>query len=407
MVRITIAWELGGNSGHLARCIPIAEALRGQGHHVDFVACDWRGSSELLNARGFSACQAPIARRAHCYARLPCNYAEILLGEGYDDPFGLSARVSDWSLLFAQQRADVVLADHAPTALLAAQVHGRAHLAIGNGFSIPPNVGPLPNFRPTAEERVASPACAGEIVDTTINRVARGFGFRGESGLRCLFGKQDLLDTFPELDHYGARSQASYIGPIVSVTGTQAATWREGQGRKILVYLRPDIPGFPALMDSLRDQDAEVFCVIPGLDPARAEHLASPRMRIVLEPIDLRGLIDATPIVVSYGGSGMVALALLAGCPLLLVPRYMEQYMGARRVEELGAGVVLRSKRNKAAFAEGLAQLADDSRYALSARRFARKYAGFSPQAAIARAVAAIEACGNGVPVVQTASLDY
>ena len=395
-MRILIAWELGGNFGHLARCLPIAEGLRRRGHEVVFAVRDTRAAAALPAPAGMTLVQAPLLGAKARLARPPASYAEILLGEGYADAPGLHGAVDAWRGLLRLARAEALLADHAPTALLAAHIGGVPHLAIGNGFAVPPEVSPPPSIRPWEAVPRTRLLQAGRAVDAAIAAVAARFGHAGTVGLGDLFGTRDLLDTFVELDPFPARRGGDYIGPIFSLAGSRTVPWQAREGRKVLAYLRPDVPGFAALMAALGGLDAETLCVAPGLGPAQARRLAGPRLRIATAPLALAPLLPEADLVVSYGGNGMTAQALLAGKPLLLAPRLVEQHLGAGAVAGLGAGILMGADRSREAFGRALAALLGDPRPAACARGFADKYAGFTPDRAVARAIAAIESTAGG-----------
>lgn len=406
MSRILVAWELGGNYGHLARCLPIAEGLRQRGHDVVFAVRDTRTAAELLGPVGFPFLQVPLPATKTRLSRPPANYAEILLGEGYADPLGLQGMVRAWQAILQLSRPDIVLADHAPTALLAAHLAGVPHLAIGNGFAIPPAASPLPSLRPWETISEARLRHADASVDAAIAGVAEQLGCKESLSLRHLFGKDDLLDTFAELDHYGERQHGNYIGPIFSLAGAQRVAWQEVTSKKIVAYLRPEMPGFPALMAALSELDAEKLCIIPGLRVEHARRLAGRRLRITLKPVALGHLLDTADVAVSYGGGGATSEALLSGTPLLLVPRFVEQYLGALQIEALGAGIMIREERAKETFTKNLTTLLEDSRYGACARQFADKYAGFTQQQAVVKAIIAIEAHAIKKPASRPASLN-
>lgn len=393
MSRILIAWELGSNYGHLARLLPIARRLRERGHGVVLAVRDTRAAAELLGSSELTFVQAPVSLAKARLARSPASYAELLLGEGYAEPTALAGRVAAWRSLLHLAQADAVLVDHAPTALLAARISGVPHLAIGNGFALPPDLSPLPSIRPWEEIPESRLLAAGNAIDEAIARVAERFGYRQPIALRNLFGPQDLLDTFAELDHYPQRGPINAIGPIFSIEGARKVEWRESGSRKILAYLRPEVPGFGTMLAALREADAETLCVAPGLRPAQARRLAGPRLRISLVPLDLSHLLDTAALAITYGNSGTCAQALLAGTPLLTMPRFVEQHLLGMRIEALGAGLQLTRDRSPVACAEAIATLLDDARYAACARQIADRYAGHTPKMAVERAVVAVESC--------------
>jgi UDP:flavonoid glycosyltransferase YjiC (YdhE family) len=393
MSRILIAWELGSNYGHLARLLPIARRLRERGHGIVLAVRDTRAAAELLGSADLAFVQAPVSLAKARLARPPANYAELLLSEGYAEPTVLAGRVAAWRSLLHLVQADAVLADHAPTALLAARISGVPHLAIGNGFALPPDVSPLPSIRPWEEIPESRLLAAGNAADEAIACVAERFGYRQSIALRNLYGPQDLLDTFPELDHYPQRGPINVIGPIFSIAGARRVEWCESGSRKILAYLRPEVPGFTAMLAALRETDAETLCVAPGLRPVQARRLAGPRLRISLVPLDLSHLLDTAALVITYGNSGTCTQALLAGTPLLTMPRFVEQHLLGIRIEALGAGLQLTRDRSHAACTQVIATLLGDTRYTACARQIADRYAGHTPKMAVDRAVVAVESC--------------
>ena len=91
-------------------------------------------------------------------------------------------------------------------------------------------------------------------------------------------------------------------------------------------------------------------------------------------------------------GVGMVAAALIAGVPLLLIPQVVEQYMGSKRVEAHGAGIVIDRRRRTPNFSQVLDNLLADLRCKDAAAVLSRKFSSFDPDTAIDRAADRIEA---------------
>jgi len=215
MSRIFVSWELGANFGHLTRLMPIAVQLRQLGHELFFAVRDTEVAAALLEPQGFSFTQAPFWHGHACLSAPPINYAELLIAEGYCQQNGLSGMLRSWLSLFQIFQPDVVVADYSPTALLAARIAKIPAVCIDNGFGLPPNIAPLPSIRSWESITEQRLQYAEETVLRSINLVCRAFGGPALERLADLFNTVGtVLTTFAELDHYGARNETEYAGPI-------------------------------------------------------------------------------------------------------------------------------------------------------------------------------------------------
>lgn len=394
MANILVAWELGEALGHFARCLHLAHGLVQRGHAVTLALKDVRLPPSGPLPGGAVLVQAPAAAPSRP-SRPPVNYADLLLTCGFGHVADLAARLQAWQGLFTLARPTVVVADHAPTALLAARLADIPALAIGNGFVIPPAATPWPSIRPWENIPEAALRDAERHLDERTAQAQRLLGRQPPVHMRELFGQAELLDTFPELDHYGTRDSSHYIGPIVALAQTNRVAWQATGGRKVLAYLRPRMPGFADLMAALGHLDAEVLCVAPGLPVAHARRLATRRLRIALAAVDLPPLLAEADLAFGYGNSGFSTQALLAGVPVLMRPIHVEQAMFARRVEALGAGQVLESRAGTSAVESIRSALCDTTRRQ-AAQAFRERHRGFSSARASTDALDAIERGTHG-----------
>lgn len=391
MARVLIAWELGEAFGHLARCLRLAEGLVARGHEVTLALKDVRLPAGQRLAPGIIVLPAPLTPQEGADRSPPVNYADVLRVSGFADVQDVAARLNAWRGLFALARPDVLVADHAPTSLLAARLAEIPHLAIGNGFAIPPAVSPWPSIRPW--EAVSDQALM--TVEARLDRVTEAaqeaLGFAKTVRVRELFGLHDILDTFAELDHYGARPVGRYVGPIVSVPKALRVAWQSQEGPKVLAYLRPAVPGFTVILQALARLDAEVLCVAPGMKPETAKRCATRRLRIALTPVGLRPLFEHADLAVGYGNSGFSTQALLAGVPLAMRPRHVEQALFAHRVEALGAGKLLSGRIDADSVTSSLRELLDNPLHRQAARTFRERHRHFPTGQAIEYSLSLIE----------------
>ncbi len=400
MSRILIAWELGANLGHLTRLLPIAEILQQQAHQVLFVVRDTEAAAVLLEPRGFAFISAPYYIGKTKIAQPPVNYAELLIADAYLAKPSLIGRIRSWLALYQLYKPDIILIDYAPSALLAAHIEHIPAVCIDNGFGMPPLVSPMPTIRPFETVSTHRLSQAETLVLTAINAVSHHFQGPLFKQFVELFNTQaTILATFPELDHYGVREHGDYVGPIFSYIGSLSASWQTETKTKIFAYLRPDMPGLQALLKVLASIDTEVVCVIPGL--TRLNRELAKKLRVYTQPVLLNSFIVKANLVISYAGSGLTANALLAGVPLLLLPYTIEQYLQARRIEQLGAGLMLNQERSESVIKQALDKILSEPHFHKAASDFAVRHVGFHPAQAANYVVKSIEA------IIQRQSIKY
>jgi len=275
--------------------------------------------------------------------------------------------------------------------LLAAHFMNIPKVAIGNGFAIPPDQFPLPSIRPWENVSAQRLQEADRRLQQSLDALGSHFSATRPISLQALFGTNSLLDTFPELDHCGPRELGHYIGPIFGFANGLQATWQNPEARKILLYVRPETPGFGMLMAALAEIDAEKICIIPGLSLKGAKRLANRQTRIALKPLALRALLKEADLMICQAGSGTTNNALLAGVPLLGVAAHVEQHLTAQCVERLGAGMSMGTDRTPEALKRKIKTLMEDPAFRSGAQAFARAHEGFHPDQAVAATVNVLE----------------
>jgi UDP:flavonoid glycosyltransferase YjiC (YdhE family) len=391
MARIAFAWELGGELGHAMACNALARTLHAHGHRIAFVFRELHQLSYLADTSPYEVFQAPVSVGEGHGQPVPSSFADILVGCGYDRPDHLAGLLGGWLALFERWKPDLVIADFSPTALLAARVLGLRRVSFGNGFSIPPRLIPLPAFRfdePVSAERVkASDAHAL----ATVNAVLARFGVPPLHALAQQFEADDeFLATFPELDAYGNRPKAGYWGPRFSVDQGASVRWPAGGGKRVLLYLKNNQPQLDALIDALARGPHRVAAFIPDLEPARRERLRGPSRIVSEQPMRLAPLLEECDLFVSQGGNVSLG-TLMSGVPQLLLPSQYEQYISARRIEQLGAGLWLGVEAKPPEVDATLGRLLREPAFPIAAKAYARRYSTYSARESQRRIAVRIE----------------
>lgn len=266
MSRIAFVWELGSSYGHISALLPYARKLKQRGHQVMLVLRELHHAAEL-QIEDMPILQAPIwLPNMQGLAEPPVTYSEILMRNGHFAPDGLAGLVGAWRDLFSLLHCDLIVADHAPTALLAARSMGLASATLGNGFLLPPGRVPLPSMRPWLNvPRIRLEASDARVLDS-MNTVLTRYGARPLRSVSELFEtEENFLCTFPELDHYVQRGTAVYLGAISNMQSGREVAWPTGEGACVFVYLDPNRRDFIGVMDALAALGARAIVCAPGI----------------------------------------------------------------------------------------------------------------------------------------------
>lgn len=386
---ILFAWEMGANWGHITRDLPLARLCRDAGFEVVMAVPDLRLAASLLRKEGFSLVASPTLRSLIKRTTGPINYADMLMHEGWDDIDGLEGAVAGWRSLIRLSKARAMVFNHAPAALLATRLEKIPVLLTGTGFELPPQQTPLPSFRPWQALPIEHLVNAENQLLNQINKVLTQHGAQTLCCVADLFATAPMqLATLPELDPFGPRPDASYIGPIYTIPDTPAVSWRvAGQKHapqfRVFVYMRPNIPHCERVLEALQARtDIEVIGAIPGLPPEWRARF--PALRLLDHTIDLQTLLPRTDLVITYG-PGTLASALLAGVPVLLLPHMLEQYLTGLKLEQTGAGAMYRQSDTVDTVDFPIRKMLEETSYKQAARKFADRYHGMHADAVTQR----------------------
>lgn len=390
MASILYAWEFGANLGHVGTFLPVARQLRGRGSNVHWAVAQPHQAARLLPQADFAWLQAPAIPEQQ-RERPPLNYADILLRFGYGQSSDLLGLVVAWRELLRLTKARVLLADHAPTAILAASTLDIPVMLFGSGFFTPPPVHPTPNMRPwvaVPEERLLE---LDNLALVSINEVLERYDRRALSSLSQLFEvAEDSLLSFPELDHYPQRGPARYWGMLPAAVAADS-TWPNATGPRVFSYLRPETPHVEAALQALHELPGSVLIYAPGLSSDLVERYTAPHLSFSLQPVDLNKVARQADAGLTYASPAATVAFLLAGKPVLMIPGHLEQFLFARRVEEMGAGLIQNPEHTPQHLPAMLNQVLNGPRFRTNAEAFAKKYTHFDQNAVMTHIVTRIE----------------
>lgn len=398
MSRIVFAWELGANYGYISQFMPFARALKARGHEVLLVVRELHHAPRMMIEGDIPILQAPLwLPTVQGLPEPPLNYAEILLRFGYHDAQSLSGVVSAWRNLLMLYQADVLIASHAPTALLAARSLGLPAASLGTGFSIPPRVSPTPNMRYWVNVPAERLNSGDAVVLGTMNAVLQASGKPAMTSVSELFNVQEqFLCTLPELDHYPNRANSNaktlrYWGAVYDTQMGQEAAWKDNDAKRVLVYLEPSHRDFPALLAAIKQSGVQALICAPGISTNLLKSSETEVVRIYNQPIKFLGLLETCDLAICHAGHGTTAGMLMAGVPLLMFPNHLEQFLLAKGVQDMGAGLLVNLEAPAPELLPVLQRMLHTPEFKAKAQHFADSHKEFTQQALIASITARIE----------------
>jgi UDP:flavonoid glycosyltransferase YjiC (YdhE family) len=335
MRTILLAWELGAGFGHITTLRRLAARLAPRGFRI-VAAVHNIMSASALAAEGVEIFQAPVwpgtFRRGAAASSV--TLGDMLGDLGLAEEQTLRLLIGAWDRLIAAIAPDLVIADYAPAASLAAR--GRIPLAlIGNGFTLPP--AEMEKF-PVLHDLSPQVWPEDQLIEI-VNSSSRSFGLQPLTRLPQLFaGDVRWVQTFPLLDPYNSWRQQPVEGPMLD----RLPDFRRPDAQEILVYISTP-PGrrnrFLQALSALADR---VRIYAPGLPADELKRLAGFGMHIQQTPFRLAEELASARLLVHLGSAGTSVEALLAGVPQLVLSIDVEKDLTGAALERAGIGKLIK-----------------------------------------------------------------
>jgi hypothetical protein len=387
--RVLLAWELGGGYGHLHLMLPLADRLTAAGYQPCLAVQNHVTGLALLNGRTCPLLDVPPKLAGFAAARRIESWADIVLNAGYATPAAAGQAIAGWLALLRSQDIDLVVAEFAPGAMLAARVADIPCIAVGVGWGQPPAVSPLPAIRIWEPPAAESLAAAEALLLGALNPALEALGGRPLESLATLFDPADCcLCSFPELDHYPARGKADYFGAVYQLTEGAAPRWPAGEGSRCFAYLNGMHPVVPALLAGIDAIGFPTVLHLRDCDPSLAASFPA-NAWLASGPLRLDGVLAERPLVICQG-MNLMSAALAAGCPVLALPEHLEQSVLANLLVQQGFGLGVSPQATAAETAATLHRALTEPGFRAAAAQFATRYAGYAPELAVE---AVVEEC--------------
>lgn len=368
MTKALLVWELGGGLGHAANLLPIARRLVESDHTVALALRDLSVAGRVFGNLQVGLWQAPFKNsRPKQPVPEPRTFADILFNCGFGDLEELRALVKAWLAIYQAARPDVIVAEHSPSALLAARIARCPVVLLGTGFCSPPATGPWPDLRPWSNRPAPHiPSITAKVL-ANCNSILQQHGGAPMGELPQLFDLAAVcLQSVPQLDPYTRAVGVTYHSAWPRWGGKTPA-WPPGAGKRIFGYLK-SFPALPQLLALLAELQLPTIVVCDGIDQNLQKRFARPWLLFENEPLDMQQATQQCSVAICNGNHGTTLALLEAGKPALYLPLHLEQTLTAFAVQKLGAGLMASISRPEQ-IAVRLMRLLEDRRYAETAQQ--------------------------------------
>ena len=385
MANILMAWELGGGFGHARRLASIANALSARGHHVTLATVD----AERIRLSGIGDAefqvipQWPGVRESKTQTVVAATFGDLLAELIFRDEAEIVDRIAMWGSIFSTSKADLLLAEYAPGAVLAA----RSRLPIvniGDSYYLPPQE--LAHFPPLFKTPARfSEAEAVERINTAL----------AKSGLPRLSAFPDVgraeatfVNNFPALDIYASTRSFAAIGPLAEMPQINMA-----RPENLFGYFSQGTEFNARIMNGLLSSGRVGKVVIPGLRENPVRDPFAVGLKFTGQLADLGQAFEGAAVVVSHGGAQTMAAALCAGVPQVVVAMDDEKRLLGRRIAEAGAGIsLLAGTLQSSDLANAINQVAQEAKFRRAAQSLAKQCHAVIEQAPMEKVLTKIDA---------------
>jgi len=387
VARILLAWELGGDYGHLMSFLTLAREFARRGHEPIFALRELTFVDTVLRDEPFRVFQAPIFAGQVSGLPAAIGFAETLMRLGFLHPTALIGLCRGWRALVDVLAPELALFDYAPTALLATRGLPLRRVLFGSSFAVPPRTEPMPVYRWWQGEPVARVLASERIVLANANvALAR----LSEPPMRrlsdLLEADEAIIGACEEFDQYPGRTGARYWGTVANLEKGIAPQWPMVGAKRVFAYLKPNYRAFEQVLTALRAIDAAVVIHAPGVSEAMVRKHTAANVAFSLDPVRMADVARECQLGICHAGAGTVEALVTAGRPLLLLPQHLEQMMTAKRMASLGIGLVVDPTKVPAPdYARLLRRLLEEPSFTAAAQAVADRYAGELPATRVAR----------------------
>ena len=326
-------------AGHFNPLVPFARAFERAGHEV--LVAGPPDLADSVEAAGFGFWEfdpPPADELGEIWGRVPQlppeEANEVVVGEIFGR-LNSTAALPKLRAAFEEWGPDAVLRDpNEYASALAAELHGVPHARVAIGL--------------ISSEELGLGIAAGAI-----DAIRRAEGLPPDPNGQVLRASP-YLSTFPRtLDEGEQPDEHRFHDPAWDEPSGELPAWWPDREDQPLVYVTfgsvagsfpQALPVYEVALEAVEALPVRVLLTV-GRDVELGVVGGTPANVRIEQWVPQQDVLGHAAAAVVHGGSGSTLGALAAGLPLVVVPLFADQPANARRVAEVGAGIVVEPTR--------------------------------------------------------------
>ena len=293
------------------------------------------------------------------------TYGDMLADIIFTDADEIAGHISSWRRVFDEIKADVVIADYAPGAVLAARDY-MPLVNVGEGYTLPPHE--MENF-----PRLWHGSSPVKHRETDVAQMI--------SAALLRFGARPLRN-YPDLN--AATAHATMTIPLLDVyRDLRSGGWLAAGPFTLPMTLPEDRVGLFAtlhedkqfdkrLIEGIAESGVGGMVVIPNLLRRNRRLFAAAGFQTLEKLQPLNEVLETARVLVHRGGMGTANAGIAKGVPQLIIFNHLENYHTGKAIADAGAGLMLAlSTVTKQQLSVAIRTLVNEPNYLVQASRLA------------------------------------
>jgi hypothetical protein len=343
MATVLCAWEIGDGHGHVRNLLAVAKILLAAGHRVVFsiparqvTAIQLIQESYKLPVETIILPTTPSLNQYLALGKIyrAASYLDIMGLHAFDTADRLSPVVERYKILMKEHKIDVVLAECAPCALLAAKIASVPSFGVGTSFGLPEMHQGFDSY-PQLDNFPLTSLFDEMHILSSINAVAE---IRFDRIADAMAPVANFPFCYPSLDHYGHQRSWSHraVGPIWKMAPKGQPRQRRG-----FAYLQEGYPQIKVLISAIRRSKIPFRVFVRN-----GKYCNGARMEVLKEFSLEKEIADAS-MILHHGSAGIAQAALSAGRTQICFPYHVENMNNAYRLQMLGVSKAIGSGQTR------------------------------------------------------------